>query len=111
MFSPTLKLENPNQNQKPLKCIWDDDHIKKHKDGWECLWCKTYKKGVNASRALSHVAGIFVHNTVGVCFCSAEIPEEGVAVLDVGKLVGDDASDFLLAQEFQQACRNGDGGM
>lgn len=61
----------------PLKTIWDDkDHlekcIEKGKDGWRCKWCGIFFNGVNATKALFHVAKIW-RPSVHVAICRAVI--------------------------------------
>ena len=60
--------------EKPLKNIWEDDHIQRNKNdnSWTCLWCGKTMKPVHAKRAKSHV---LKKDYRGVDSCSAIIPE------------------------------------
>ena len=44
--------------EKPLKNIWEDDHIQKNKNdnSWTCKWCGKTMKPAHSKRAKSHVS-------------------------------------------------------
>ena len=60
--------------EKPLKNIWEDDHIQKNKNdnSWTCKWCGKTMKPAHSKRAKSHV---LKNDYKGVDSCGAVIPE------------------------------------
>jgi hypothetical protein len=57
--APTKANSNPSiPNQlDSITNIWDCQYIEINGKNWTCLWCNEKKKGLNATRALTHVAG------------------------------------------------------
>jgi hypothetical protein len=79
--APTKANSNASiQNQlDSLTNIWDCQYIEINGKNWTCLWCNEKKKGLNATRALTHVAGERFESTkkgVGVAHCRGSILPE-----------------------------------
>ena len=59
-----------------LKEAWDCDKLKvstgpEGEMGWSCGWCKSFYKGVNATKALAHVLGL---PGKSIAHCQGKIP-------------------------------------
>lgn len=78
---PLLSIDYEDKGLATLTSIWDcPKMIKLLVDGgkgslvpgWRCGWCKTERKGDNATKALNHVAKI---SKKGVSWCTTNIPQ------------------------------------